>query len=65
MINMFLAETLQTRKESHNICKMMGGNIQPRMHYPGRLLFKFERESSTEKEKPKEFSTTKLSLDYK
>ena len=43
----------------------MGGNLQPRMHYPGRLLFRFERESSTEKEKPKEFSTTKLSLYYK
>ena len=40
----FLAEILQTRKECHNIFKLVGGNLQPRMDYPGRLLFRYERE---------------------
>ena len=36
----FSAETLQARREGHDIFKAMKGkNLQPRIFYPARLLF--------------------------
>ena len=61
----FSAETLQTRREWHNIFKVMKGkNLQSRILYPARLLFRFDGEikSFTDKQKLKEFSTTKPAL---
>ena len=58
----FSAETLQARREWHNIFKLMEGkNLQPRILYPGRISFRFDREikSFTNKQKLREFSTTK------
>ena len=41
----FSAETLQARREWHNIFKLMEGkNLQPRILYPGRISFRFDRE---------------------
>ena len=59
----FSAETLQARRECHN--KMMKGkNIQPRVLYPARLSFRFDREikSFTNKQKLTEVSTTRPAL---
>ena len=41
-----------------------GKNIQPRLLYPARISFRFDREikSFTDKQKLREFSTTKLAL---
>jgi len=61
----FSRETLQTRREWHNIFKMMKGkNLQPRILYPARLSLKFDREikSFQEKQKLREFSITKPAL---
>ena len=61
----FSAETLQARREWHHIFKVMKGkNLQPRTLYPARLLFSFDREikSFTERQKVKDFSTTKPDL---
>ena len=47
----FSAETLQARREWHDILKVMKGkNLQPRLLYPARLSFRFEgeRESFTD-----------------
>ena len=53
-----LAETLQARREWHDIFKVMKGkNLQPRLLYPARISFRL-----TEKQKLKEFSTTKPAL---
>jgi len=43
---------------------MKGKNLQPRKLYPGRLSFKFDREikSFSDKQKLREFSTTKPAL---
>jgi len=39
----FSTETPQTRREWHNIFKIMKGkNPQPRILYPARLLFRFD-----------------------
>ena len=39
----FSAETLQARREWHNIFKVMKGkNLKPRILYPARLSFKFD-----------------------
>ena len=41
----FSAEILQARREWHDILNMMKGkNLQPRLLYPTRLSFRFERE---------------------
>ena len=41
----FSAETLQARREWHNIPKVIKGkNLQPRLLYPARLSFRFEGE---------------------
>ena len=61
----FSAETLQSRREWHDIFKVMKGkNLQPRLLYPARISFRFEEEikSFTDKQKLREFSTTKPAL---
>ena len=59
------AETEQARGEWHNIFKVMKGkNLKPRLLYPARISFSFDREirSFTDKENLREFSTTKPAL---
>ena len=43
---------------------MKGKNLQPRIFYPARLLFRFHEEikNFTDKQKPREFRITKLDL---
>ena len=58
----FSAETLQVRREWHDIFKVMKGtNLQPRLLYLARISFRFDREikSFTDNQKQIEFSTTK------
>ena len=58
-------ETLQARREWQDILKVMKEkNIQPRLLYPARISFKYEWEikSFTNKQKLREFSTTKPAL---
>ena len=57
----FSAETLQARREWHEILKVMKGkNLQQRLLYPAKISFRFEGEnkSFTDKQKLREFSTT-------
>ena len=58
----FSEETLQARREWHDILK--GKNLQPRILYTSRLSFRFNREIKrlTDKQKLREFSTTRLAL---
>ena len=59
------AETVQARREWEDIFKVMKGkNLQPRLLYPARITFRFDREikSFTDKQKLREFSTTKPAL---
>ena len=61
----FSTETLQTRTEGHDIFKVMKGkSLQPRILYPARFSFRFDGEikSFPEKQKLREFSTTKPAL---
>ena len=61
----FSAETLQARREWQDIFKVMKGkNLQARLLYPARISFKFDREikSFTDKQKLREFITTKPAL---
>ena len=61
----FSAETRQARREWHDILKVMKGkNLQPRLLYPARISFRFDGEikSFTDKQKLREFSTTKPAL---
>ena len=61
----FSAETLQARREWHDILKAMKGkNLQPRLPYPARISFRFNGEikSFPDKQKLREFSTTKPAL---
>ena len=56
------AETLQARREWQDIFKVLKGkNLQPRLLYPARILFRIDGEikSFTDKQKLREFSTTK------
>ena len=58
-------KTLETRREWQDILKVMKEkNVQPRLLYPARISFKYEGEikSFTEKQKLREFSTTKPTL---
>ena len=58
----FSGETLQARREWHDILKVMKGkNLQPRLLDPTRISFRFDVEikSFTDKRKVREFSTTK------
>ena len=59
------AETLQARREWQDIFKVLKGkNLQPRLLYPSRISFKIDGEikSFTDKQKLREFSTTKPAL---
>ena len=58
-------ETLQASREWRDILKVMKeNNLQPRLLYPARISFKYEGEikSFTDKQKLREFSTTKPAL---
>ena len=58
----FSVETLQARREWQDILKVMKEkNLQPRLLYPARISFRFDGEvkSFTDKQKLREFSTTK------
>jgi len=58
-------ETLQARWEWQDILKVMKAkNLQPRLLYPTRISFKYEGEIKrfTDKQKLREFSTTKPAL---
>ena len=58
-------ETLQVRRQWQDILKVMKeNNLQPRLLYPARISFKYEGEikSFTDKQKLREFSTTKPAL---
>ena len=59
------AETLKARREWQDIFKVMKGkNLQPRLLYPERISFKIDGEikSFSDKQKLREFSTTKPAL---
>ena len=59
------AETLQARREWQDIFKVLKGeNVQPRLLYAARISFKINGEikSFSDKQKLKEFSTTKPAL---
>ena len=59
------AETLQARREWQDIFKVLKGkNLQPRLLYPARISFKIDGEikSFSDKQKLREFSTTKPAL---
>ena len=61
----FSTETLQARREKHDTFKVMKGkNLQPQTLYPERLSFTFDEEikSFPDKQKLREFSTTKPAL---
>ena len=61
----FLAETLQARRDWHNILKVMKEkNLQTRILYPARLSFRPDGEIKpfTHKQKLKEFTITKPAL---
>ena len=58
-------ETLQARREWQDTLKVMKeNNLQPRLLYSERISFKYERgiKSFTDKQKLREFSTTKPAL---
>ena len=58
-------ETLQARREWQDVFKVMKGkNLQQRLLYPARIPFRFDREikTFTDKQKLKEFNTTKPAL---
>ena len=59
------AEILQAKREWQDIFKMMKGkNLQPRLLYPARISFRFDGEikTFTDKQKLREFNTTKPDL---
>ena len=61
----FSAETLQARREWHDVFKVMKGKkLQPRLLYPARISFRFAGEIKRFKDKQKlrEFSTTNPAL---
>ena len=61
----FSTETLQARKEWQDIFKVMKEkNLQPTLFYPARISFRFNGEikNFTDKQKLREFSTTKPAL---
>ena len=58
-------ETLQARREWQDILRVMKeNNLQPRLLYPARISFRYEGvfRSFTDKQKLREFSTTKPAL---
>ena len=61
----FSVETLQARREWQDTLKAMKEkNLQPRLLYPARISFRFDGEvkSFSDKQKLREFSTTKPAL---
>ena len=59
------AETLQAKREWQDIFNVMKGkNLQPRLLYPAMIPFRFDGEikTFTNKQKLREFSTTKPAL---
>ena len=59
-------ETLQARREWQDILRVMKeNNLQPRLLYPARISFRHEGElrSFKDKQKLREFSTTKPALE--
>ena len=61
----FSAETLQAKREWQDVFKVLKGkNLQPRLLYPARISFKIDGEtkSFSDKQKLREFSTTKPAL---
>ena len=59
------AETLQAKREWQDIFKILKGeNLQPRFPYPTRISFKIDGEikSISDKQKLREFNTTKPAL---
>ena len=59
------AEILQARREWQDIFKVIKEkNLQPRLLFPARISFRFDREikTFTDKQKLREFSTTKPAL---
>ena len=61
----FSPETLEARREWHDILKVMKGkNLQPRLLYLARISFRFDGEikSFTDKQKLRELSITKPAL---
>ena len=61
----FSIETLQARRGWQDILKVIKeNNLQPRLLYTARISFKYEGEikSFTDKQKLREFSTTKPAL---
>ena len=61
----FSIDTLQARREWQDILNVMKEkNLQPRLLYPARISFEYEREikSFRDKQKLREFSTTKPAL---
>ena len=59
------AETLHARREEQDIFKVMKGkNLQPNLLYTARISFRFDGEikTFTDKQKLREFSTTKPAL---
>ena len=59
------AETPQARRKWQDIFKVMKGkNLQPELLYPARISFRFDGEikTFTDKQKLREFSTTKPPL---
>ena len=58
-------ETLQAKRDWQDILKVIKEeNLQPRLLYPARISFKYEGEikSFTDKQKLREFNTTKPAL---
>ena len=61
----FSADTAQARREWHDILKVRKQkNLQPKLLYLARISFRFDGEikSFTDKQKLREFSTTKPAL---
>ena len=61
----FSTETLQARREWHDILNLMKGkNLQPRLLHPARLSFRFEGEikSFADKQKLRDLSNTKPAI---
>ena len=66
MIADLSVENVQVRRECQDILKVMKEkNLQPRLLYPARISFKYEGEikSFTDKQKLREFSTTRPALE--
>ena len=60
----YLQETDLKTRDTYRLKVMKDNNLQPRLLYPARISFKYEGEikSFTDKQKLREFSTTKPAL---